>query len=57
MQCLDYDNQPCLNVNCGECLQLACTVCGHTYGDHYTTHNGSWSGCSECNDCEGFGLH
>lgn len=49
-------NDPCLNVNCGCCLELKCAVCDHEYGWHYTTNDGNSSGCCEdgpCH-CEGF---
>lgn len=36
-------------------LTERCGVCYCEYGAHYTTHDGEYSGCSDCIDgCEGF---
>lgn len=57
----DNTNDPCLNINCGYCLELPCAICGDTYGDHFTTNNGKYSGCDAINPldhrpclCDGF---
>jgi hypothetical protein len=44
----------CFNVTCGACRLIECVICLHTYGEHYTTNDGSSDGCSMCTACEGF---
>lgn len=36
------------------CLEALCGMCDHTNGAHWTTNDGRWSGCADCNDCEGY---
>jgi hypothetical protein len=31
-----------------------CAICECNYGSHYDTHDGRYSGCAACSDCEGF---
>jgi hypothetical protein len=42
-------------MKCEDCGAEWCNICGHGYGDHYVTYDGSYMGCAQCRDCEGFG--
>jgi ssDNA-binding Zn-finger/Zn-ribbon topoisomerase 1 len=44
----------CFDICCVNCQYHLCDVCGDRYGSHYTSNDGTWYGCADCNDCEGF---
>lgn len=51
---LDYVNR--LRETLGPVETALCGICDHAFGEHYSTHDGSFDGCATCADCEGFGI-
>lgn len=53
---LEHAKDPCFRSTCELCHMMLCAVCEHRYGEHYDTHDGTYSGCATCAACEGFML-